>query len=74
MSKGEARDNLKRVRVPMKAAFNRSQADLKAIKRKFGNQIPELEEYDSIYGIQQEQTQQEDDATMLDPSLIQPIG
>ena len=47
---------------------------LKAIKRKFGNQIPELEEYDSIYGIQQEQTQQEDDATMLDPSLIQPIG
>jgi len=74
MSKGEARDNLKRVRVPMQSAFNRSKADLKAIKRKFGNQIPELEEYDSIYGIQQEQTQQEDDATMLDPSLIQPIG
>eukprot|EP00916_Digyalum_oweni_P018260 GHVL01030663.1.p1 GENE.GHVL01030663.1~~GHVL01030663.1.p1 ORF type:complete len:246 (+),score=56.61 GHVL01030663.1:377-1114(+) len=74
MSKGEARDNLKRVRVPMQSAFNRSQADLKALKRKFGNQIPELEEYDSIYGIQQEQTQQEDDAYPLDPSLIQPIG
>ena len=74
MSKGEARDNLKRVRVPMQSAFNRSKADLKAIKRKFGNQIPELEEYDSIYGIQEEQAQQEDDATMLDPSLIEPIG
>ena len=74
MSKGEARDNLKRVRVPMQSAFNRSKADLKAIKRKFGNQIPELEEYDSIYGIQEEKTQQEDDATMLDPSLIEPIG
>ena len=58
----------------MQSAFNRSKADLKAIKRKFGNQIPELEEYDSIYGIQEEQTQQEDDATMLDPSLIEPIG
>jgi hypothetical protein len=74
MSKGEARDNLSRVRVNMQSAFNQSKADLIAIKRKFGKQIPELEEYDSIYGIQKEQTQQEDDATMLDPSLIEPIG
>jgi len=74
MSKGEARDNLSRVRVNMQSAFNQSKADLTAIKRKFGKQIPELEEYDKIYGISPTQTDQKDDATMLDPSLIQPIG
>ena len=74
MSKGEARDNLSRVRVNMQSAFNQSRADLIAIKRKFGKQIPELEEYDKIYGISPTQTDQKDDATMLDPSLIQPIG
>ena len=51
MSKGEARDNLGRVRMNMESAFNASQADLRAIKSKFGNQIPELSEYDEIYGI-----------------------
>ena len=74
MTKGEARDNLGRVRVNMQSAFNKSKADLQAIKRKFGKQIPELEEYDKIYGISSTQTEQKDDATMLDPSLIQPIG
>jgi len=74
MSKGEARDNLARVRVNMQSAFNKSKADLIAIKRKFGKQIPELEEYDKIYGISPTQTEQKDDATMLDPSLIKPIG
>ena len=74
MTKGEARDNLGRVRVNMQSAFNKSKADLVAIKRKFGKQIPELEEYDKIYGISSTQTEQKDDATMLDPSLIQPIG
>ena len=74
MSKGEARDNLARVRVNMQSAFNKSKADLIAIKRKFGKQIPELEEYDKIYGISPTQTDQKDDATMLDPSLIKPIG
>tara|TARA_R110002050_G_scaffold279069_1_gene425468 strand:+ start:541 stop:1983 length:1443 start_codon:yes stop_codon:yes gene_type:complete len=51
MSKGEARDNLGRVRMNMQSAFNASQADLRAIKSKFGNQIPELSEYDEIYGV-----------------------
>jgi len=51
MSKGEARDNLGRVRMNMESAFNASQADLRAIKSKFGNQIPQLSEYDEIYGI-----------------------
>ena len=74
MTKGEARDNLGRVRVNMQSAFNKSKADLIAIKRKFGKQIPELEEYDKIYGISTTQTDQKDDATMLDPSLIKPVG
>ena len=63
-SKGEARDNLARVRVPMEAAFRLNQGDLKAIKDRFGDQIPQLDYYDQSYGVKNESTNTEnvDDA------------
>ena len=66
MSKGEARDNLGRVRLNMQSAFESSQADLKALKSRFGNQIPELSYYDKAYGVKNESSnmQNEDDADL----------
>jgi len=63
-SKGEARDNLARVRLNMQSAFESSQADLKALKSRFGTQIPELTYYDKAYGVKNESTNTEnvDDA------------
>ena len=66
MSKGEARDNLGRVRLNMQSAFESSQADLKALKSRFGTQIPELSYYDKAYGVKNESSnmQNQDDADL----------
>ena len=73
MTPAEAQANLARVRVNMQQAFSLSQADLKAIKQRFGGQIPELKNYDQAYGLEPKNQGPAANEFTLDPTLIKPI-
>ena len=73
MTPAEAQANLARVRVNMQQAFSLSQADLKAIKQRFGGQIPELKNYDQTYGLEPKNQGPAANEFTLDPTLIKPI-
>jgi hypothetical protein len=74
MTPAEAQANLARVRINMQQAFSLSQADLKAIKQRFGGQIPELKNYDQAYGLEPKNQGPAANEFTLDPTLIKPIG
>ena len=74
MTPAEAQANLARVRINMEQAFSLSQGDLKAIKDKFGTQIPQLDYYDEVYGIKNKSSVSKDDDEVSiadDPTMIQ---
>lgn len=73
MTPAEAQANLARVRVNMQQAFSLSQADLNAIKQRFGGQIPELKNYDQAYGLEPKNQGPAANEFTLDPTLIKPI-
>jgi hypothetical protein len=74
MTPAEAQANLARVRINMQQAFSLSQADLISIKERFGDQIPELKNYDAAYGIEPKTQGPAAKEYSLDPTLIKPIG
>jgi hypothetical protein len=74
MTPAEAQANLARVRINMQQAFSLSQADLNAIKQRFGGQIPELKNYDQAYGLEPKNQGPAANEFTLDPTLIKPIG
>jgi hypothetical protein len=73
MTPAEAQANLARVRINMQQAFSLSQADLNAIKQRFGGQIPELKNYDQAYGLEPKNQGPAANEFTLDPTLIKPI-